>query len=73
LFDGQNGKYREHVAPLLRDGASLASFEKHIGPIERLQAEWYQHLQELQWNLFRVSATNHSSPRSVKSSSPNPK
>jgi hypothetical protein len=72
LFDGQNGKYREHVAPLLREGASLASFEKHIGPVEKIQTEWYQHLQELQWSLFLIS-TNHSSPRSVKSSSPSPK
>lgn len=75
LFEGENGRYREHVAPLLHEGASLASFEKHIGPVERLQAEWYQHLQELQWDLFHVGAapTNHSSPRSIKSSSSSPK
>ena len=73
LFEGQNSKYREHVAPLLREGASLESFEKHIGPVEQLQAEWYQHLQGLQWTLFHIGPTNHSNPRSVKSSSPSPR
>ena len=73
LFEGQNGKYREHVAPLLREGASLASFEKHIGPVEKLQAEWYQHLQGLQWTLFHIGPANQSNPRSVKSSSSSPR
>jgi len=59
LFEGQGGRYREHIAPLFRDGASLESFEKHIGPVEKLQAEWYQHLQDLQWHLFHLSTTNH--------------
>lgn len=63
LFEGQHGKYREQVAPLLCDGASLESFEKRIGPVDRLQTEWYQHLQDLQWRLFRISPTNHSTPQ----------
>jgi len=58
LFEGQNGKYRNQVASLLREGASLESFEKHIGPVDQLQAEWYQHLQDLRWQLFRLGATN---------------
>lgn len=75
LFDGENGKYRANALLLLRDGASLESFEQRIGPVEQLQAEWYQHLRELQWNLFRVGTPpdDHSSPRSVKSSSLSPK
>lgn len=75
LFDGEGGKYRAGVLPLLQEGATLKSFEKHIGPVERVQAEWYRHLQELQWSLFRVSTppANHSKPRSVNSSSSSPK
>lgn len=73
LFDGGDGKYRDRVVPLVRDGASLGSFEKHIGSVEQLQTEWYQHLQHLQWSLFRVGNTNYSSPRSVRSSSLSPK
>ena len=49
LFEGQDRKYRKQVAPLLRDGASLESFEKNIGPVDRFQDEWYKHLQDLQW------------------------
>jgi hypothetical protein len=75
LFDGEGGKYRAGVLPLLLEGATLESFEKHIGPVDRLQAEWYQHLHGLQWSLFRVgkSPADHSRPRSLNPSSSNPK
>jgi len=75
LYEGQQGKYREGVLPLLHAGATLESFEQHIGPVERVQDEWYQHLQGLQWDLFLVGSTptNHSSPRSIKSSSSRPR
>jgi hypothetical protein len=73
LFNGRDGEYRAGVIPLMRAGASLESFEKHIGPVQRLQAEWYEHLQQLQWDLFRVGQSNYSSPRSVKSSSSRPR
>ncbi len=61
LFDGENGRYRDKVLPLLQEGATLQSFENHIGPVERVQAEWYQHLRQLQWDLFRIGspASNH--------------
>lgn len=75
LYEGQHGKYREGVLPLLQARATLESFEKHIGPVEQVQSEWYQHLQGLQWDLFLVGSpsTNHSSPRSIKSSSSSPR
>ena len=54
LFEADDGKYREGMISVLREGASLASVEKNIGPVEQLQAKWYRHLCDLQWNLFRV-------------------
>ena len=74
LFEGQGGKYRDQVAPLLRDGASLASFENRIGPVERLQSEWYQHLQGLQWSVFHIGTTNRSpkAPRLLGDPTPTP-
>lgn len=73
LLNGNDAKYRPYVLPMLEEGATPESFEKHIGPIDRLQAEWYQHLCELQWDLFRIGPTDHSKPRSVSSSSSSPK
>lgn len=75
LFEVDGGKYRAGMIAVLGEGATPASVEQHIGPVEQLQVEWYQHLRELQWNLFRVGQppTNHSSPRSVKSSSSSPR
>lgn len=42
-FDGR--KYREAFFRVLREGGTLASFEKNVGPVERIQTEWYGHLQ----------------------------
>jgi hypothetical protein len=54
LFEAENGTYRAGTISVLREGATLASVEKHIAPVERLQAEWYRHLCQLQWDLFRI-------------------
>jgi hypothetical protein len=45
LFQFDGGKYRQPYLQVLREGASLDVFEKHIGPIEAVQAEWYRYLQ----------------------------
>lgn len=47
LFHFENGKYRERYIQVIRDGGSLEAFEKHIGPIEQIQSEWYSYLQKL--------------------------
>lgn len=75
LFEGNDGQYRKGMMKALSEGASLVSIEKHIMPVEQLQTEWYEHLRQLQWDLFRVGqpGTNHSNPRSVNSSSSNPR
>jgi hypothetical protein len=74
-FEANNGTYRPGMLKVLQEGGSLAALEKHLMPLEQLQTEWYQHLCKLQWELFRIKSTptNHSSPRSINSSSSNPR
>jgi len=47
LFHGGGGRYREAFLREVRDGGSLESFERHIGPVDQIQAEWYAYLLEL--------------------------
>ena len=47
LYHAETGKYRAGWIELLQQGGTLDAFEKHIGPVERVQAEWYRYVQEL--------------------------
>lgn len=46
LFHYQGGRYARGYRRLLRGDGSLAAFEAQIGPIDRVQAEWYGYLLE---------------------------
>lgn len=46
LLRGAQGKYRDGFFRLLKDGGTPAGFEKHIGPFERVESEWYRYLCE---------------------------
>ncbi|MGH8105194.1 MAG: hypothetical protein ACREO2_02675, partial [Arenimonas sp.] len=45
LFHYESGRYAESYKKLIRQGGSLADFESIVGPIERIQTEWYKYLQ----------------------------
>ena len=48
LLHGEKGKYSEGFRRLLKGkSATLADFEREIGPVEAVQAEWYRYLQGL--------------------------
>ena len=48
LFHGGQGKYAPGFRKLLAGHrATLADFERDIGPVDRVQAEWYRYLQGL--------------------------
>jgi hypothetical protein len=48
LLHGENGKYAEGYRRLLKGKtASLADFEREIGPVDAVQSEWYRYLQGL--------------------------
>lgn len=51
LLHYEDGKYRDRTFDLLREGGSLAAFEQQIGPIERVQAEWYGYIRALKRKL----------------------
>ncbi|MHC4742038.1 MAG: hypothetical protein ACYS8Z_09015 [Planctomycetota bacterium] len=41
-----NGRYRDAFFDVIRDGGTHQSFEKNIGPIRDIQAQWYQYIQD---------------------------
>jgi len=46
LFHYEGGKYSGKYRELIAEGGLLESFEKKIGPIDRIQREWYNYLQQ---------------------------
>jgi hypothetical protein len=40
----ESPKYRKSVLTLVQQGGGLDAFEKTIGPVETVQAEWYRHV-----------------------------
>lgn len=47
LFHYENGVYAESYKRLIVQGGSLEDFEKTVGPIDRIQVEWYDYLQKI--------------------------
>ncbi|HEX4973326.1 MAG TPA: DUF1570 domain-containing protein [Steroidobacteraceae bacterium] len=45
MFHYANGKYAQAYRQFLAKGATLDDFESLIGPVEKIQAEWYPYLQ----------------------------
>jgi hypothetical protein len=41
LFQFDGARYRQGYLRVIRDGGSVGSFEKNIGPLERIPTEWY--------------------------------
>lgn len=48
LFHYGDGKYAQGYRALIRDGGSPEAFERRIGPIDRVQEEWYGYLRDRQ-------------------------
>jgi len=48
LFHFDGGRYAEQYRLLIASGGSVEQFEKLIGPIERVEPEWYGYLREQQ-------------------------
>lgn len=52
LQHGQNGKYRAGVARLLKTKGGIAEFSQHVGTIEQIEREWYDHVLEQKRKLI---------------------
>jgi hypothetical protein len=46
LFHYQGGQYARQYRQLIATGGSLEDFEAVIGPVDRIQAQWYSYLRE---------------------------
>jgi len=46
-FIFESPKYRDQAVNLSQQGGDLAAFEKTIGPVEQVQAEWHHHVRRL--------------------------
>jgi hypothetical protein len=44
LVHSEDGQYRTALVKVVQEGGSLESFEKYIGPVERIEGEWYEYL-----------------------------
>jgi hypothetical protein len=38
----EEGKYAPGLPDLVKEGGTLPGFERHLGPVDRLQSEWYE-------------------------------
>jgi hypothetical protein len=47
LFHYENGRYADAYKRLIAEGGTLANFERRIGPVDRVQREWYGYLLQL--------------------------
>lgn len=47
LLTHDDGRYAAGYRHLIEHGGSLEEFERLIGPVERVEAEWYAHFQRL--------------------------
>ncbi len=54
LFKYEDGKYREGYLEVIRQGGGLEDFEEHIGVIDKIEKQWYQHLRKQQLKLYPV-------------------
>ncbi len=62
LFHFENGRYAEKYRRLIATGGSIEDFEKIIGPVDRVEEEWYKYLQ-LQAEVLKVAPVHGISVR----------
>lgn len=54
LFEYEDGRYRGSAMALVAEGGSLAAFERLIGPVESIQADWYAYYRDLDRRVLRA-------------------
>ncbi|MEN6428920.1 MAG: hypothetical protein ABFE13_26530 [Phycisphaerales bacterium] len=51
LMEHENGAHRAGLAQVIAVGGTLTAFEKHIGPIESIERQWYNYRLDLKQQL----------------------
>lgn len=54
LFHYEDGKYVTGLSELIKEGGSLSAFEKHIGPVDEIEQQWYEYIIDLRKNLYNL-------------------
>ncbi len=62
LFHYDNGRYADAYKRVIAEGGTLANFEKHIGPVDRIQREWYGYLLGLRDAMANATPTHQTAP-----------
>lgn len=64
----ESPRCRDHAAELVRQGGTLEAFEKALGPVDEVQAEWHDYVRHLKSNVsgddFRLRKKPRSGPDS---------
>lgn len=63
LFHYRDGRYADGYRRLIASGGSLKDFERHIGPVERIEAEWYGYLRRQRADLFSLASAGSDDSR----------
>jgi hypothetical protein len=50
-FVFEHPKHRDQAFALVKEGGGLTAFEKHIGPLNKVQVEWHAHVRKLKSEL----------------------
>ncbi len=66
LLHYQGGQYSDGYKKTIADSGSLKSFEKRIGPIDKIQNEWYEYLRQ---KVLEVKAMQKEAKKSVRNKS----
>lgn len=62
LFHHRDGAHAAAYRRLLRGGGSLAEFEAELGPVEAIQAQWYDYLLDKRVEMIAAGATAQAAP-----------
>ena len=47
LLQHDGGRHAPAFRRVIAEGGTLAAFERHIGPVDRIEGEWYAYLRQL--------------------------
>ncbi len=56
LFHYEAGKYVTGLSELIKEGGSLSAFEKHIGPVDEIEQQWYEYVIDLRKRLYNLES-----------------
>jgi hypothetical protein len=70
LLHYEDGKYKAGLSRLITEGGGLPAFEKHVGPIETVESQWYGHLADLQKQSARATPPLRLQPVSTTGRTP---